>query len=167
MRQRYPVKEKCDLDKPEEHFLWALVLIPFSEKVLQPIQQNIAKVISKHLWSLGFRHVDWLRGLANEEGFIHVDDLPEQQFKLQMPHRGPQSSLNAMAIWVPMSADTPDPIVLPDVNKMTHEERAVLTEELKKYGYIKEPERYLGQTAEVVHYNQVRSDHVVKASEVL
>jgi hypothetical protein len=148
--QRFPQQKDCDPADPEQHFLWALTQIPYNHQVTQPIQPRIAKVISKHLHDLGFRHHPKL-----------------QKKKLQMPHRGQQHTLNGMSVWVPMDSEEPDPVTLPDVRSMTRHEQELMKAELENVGLIKPPERNLGRTAEVVSFRQLSSDHVAKAREIL
>lgn len=150
MGERFPNQSNCDPTKPEEHLLWGLVQIPYSDKVTQPIQTKVARVMSQHLHELGFRH--------------HPD---LQTKKLHMPHRGQQHALNAMARWVPMDAEEDEPITLPDVRKMTRAEQELMKQELKDVGVIQDPPKHLGKTAQVTSWKAIQSERVVKASEVM
>lgn len=147
---RFPQQKDCDPTKPEEHFLWALCQVPYSDRVTQPIQPNIVKAMSKHLHELGYRHHPQL-----------------QTKKLQMPHRGQQHYLNGMAVWVPMDTPDPEPVTLPDVKALTRAEQELLKGELKGVGLIPDPPKHLGTTAEITSWAAIRSDHVVKASEII
>lgn len=148
-QQRFPQQSNCDPADPQEHFLWALAQIPYGDRANQPIQPKIARVISKHLHELGFRHHPQL-----------------QTKKLQMPHRGPQQALNGLAVWVPMDSEDPDPVVLPNVRALTRQEQELMKNELKEVGLIPDPPKNLGQTAEVTSWKKVRSDHVVRARDI-
>lgn len=53
-----PTLHSCDLDDPEEHFLWALVGMPdvIGAPLIMPVPQ--LRKISRHLWDLGFRQTE-------------------------------------------------------------------------------------------------------------
>ncbi|MFE7797052.1 DUF2744 domain-containing protein [Nocardia sp. NPDC057440] len=148
--QRFPQQKDCDPTDPEQHFLWALTQIPYNHQVTQPVQPRIARVMSKHLYELGFRHHPQL-----------------QSKKLQMPYRGQQHTLNGMSVWVPMDSEAPEPPPQHNVKAMTREEQEVLKKELEDVGLIQPPQRHLGRTAEIVSYKQLKSDHVVRARDIL
>lgn len=150
MGDRFPLQKDCDPAKPEEHFLWALTQIPYSDRVTQPIQPKIAKVMSAHLHNLGFRHHPNL-----------------QKSKMQMPHRGQQHTLNGMAMWVPMDSEEPDPIMLPDVRQMTRAEQELLKQELEDIGIIKDPPKDIGPLAEITSWRDLQSTNVVRAQDVI
>jgi hypothetical protein len=151
-KRRFTQQGDCDPADPEEHFLWALTQIQMGQYEVMPIQPNTARTISKHLHELGFRHHPKL-----------------QKKKLQMPVRGQQSAYNGLARWVPMEADEPDPMVLPDVRGMTSEEREWITQELKDVGHITDPPPDIGPVARVTSWEdlQVLSQRVTTAEAVL
>lgn len=166
-QERFPRQQDCDPENPEEHFLWALTQIPYNDRVTQPIQQKIARVMSKHLTNCGFVHADYLRSKADENGYIHVSQLPEQQVKLQMPHRGQQHYMNGMAVWVPMDAEDPDPVELPNVRKLTRQEQEFIKQELEDVGVIQPPERDLGLTARTTSWKTLKAAGIKSARELL
>lgn len=145
----YVDKANCDMSKPEEHFLWALMAIPMGNEMM-PILENTARTLSKHLWNTGFRHHPKL-----------------QTRKYQPPLRGQQTNLNALARWVPIDAEEPEPIRLPDVGTMTNEEREWMISELKRHGALHEPKQELKSMAIVADWdkNQERRIKRVTSAE--
>jgi hypothetical protein len=151
-KKNFARQEDCDPANPDEHFLWALMTIPYGPKQTQPIQQNIARTMSRHLHELGFRH------------------HPKLQTKtLQMPLRGDKTNLNGSAIWVPIGTEVPEPIEdsLPNVDSMTPQEREHLDRELDKYRKIQSNPVPEHARARETSWKEVRSRHVKKASEVI
>lgn len=146
--KRFPRQEDCDMTDPEEHFFWALTQIPMGPHNNQPIQPSIARTISKHLHECGFRHFPKL-----------------QTKKQQMPHRGQQHYLNGSAVWVDINAEDPEPVHLPDVRSMTTHEKQLMVEELENIGFIKEPQKDLGKTAEIVKFSDIVPTKIKKASD--
>lgn len=138
MFERISLQADCDPTKPEEHLLWALNQIQMGNEMI-PIPPNIAKTMSKHLYELGFRHHPRL-----------------QTKKLQLPHRGQQHYMNGLARWVPMDAPEPDPVVLPDVRKMTTHEQELIETELRAIGKIVDPPPRRGILAEETSFAEVR-----------
>ncbi len=139
---RLPTQDDCDPRKSDEALLWALAQIPMNRENTQPLlmQENICRAISKHLHECGFRHIPKL-----------------QTLKMQMPHRGQQHQLNGVARWVPMDAEEPEPVELPDVKKLTVHEQELLINELKDVGRIEEPPPDMGRLAEVTSANALRA----------
>lgn len=103
---------------------------------------------SRHLWDAGFRHVDWIRRLADKDGNIHVSKLPQQKIKFQAPFRGPGHTYNNAARWVKPTEPEPQTFELPDINKMTTQEKYALAYMLDQQG-IKLPEHLKRKGAEV------------------
>lgn len=126
---RFLQQSDCDPEDPEEHFAWGLTQMPLGMNA-QTMPPNTARVMSAHLYELGFRHHPEL-----------------QKKKLQMPHRGQQHWLNAMARWVPIDEHEPDPVMLPDVTEMTVHEQELMIQELKNIGRIQDPDPDLGPLA--------------------
>jgi hypothetical protein len=164
--ERFPTQENCDMDVPEEHILWPFSAVPYGDKVTQPVQSNIGKVFSKHLVELGYVHGPWLAAQADENGYIHVDQIPKQTKKLLMPYRGQQHPLNPSAIWVDMDIEAPEPPVLPNVRAMTRHEQELMVSELEDLGLIQPPQRNLGKVAEIRKFSEIKSKHVRKASDL-
>ena len=53
-----PTQDKCDMGKPDEHFLWALLNIGDSIGAPLLVPEPILREWSKHLYLAGFRHCD-------------------------------------------------------------------------------------------------------------
>jgi hypothetical protein len=139
MKKPMPSQQECNPHDPEEHFLWALRCLPAFAGSGVITHSGFLRGWSKHLWEAGFAHRDYLAGLADENGNIHVSKLPKQQIKFQEAFRGPQHTYNNAARWV--RADEPDPevTVIPDVRQMTIQERYALAYQLHHDG-IRIPE---------------------------
>lgn len=147
--ERFPMQADCDPENPDEHFLWAVTQIPMGQEMM-PVSPNLARAISNHLYQCGFRH------------------NPELQTKKQQrPWRGQQHSMNGMGRWVPMDAEEPEPVVLPNVSAMTNHERQLIVEELRNIGFIKDPPKERGKVAYETSLAKLASDHVTTVSELL
>lgn len=107
------------MDDPEEHFLWALTSVPGMGTSPMMIPLQMAKMISKHLYESGYRH--------------HPD---LQEKKMLRPFRGQQSNLNPAGKWVPMDTPEPEPIRIPDINKLTPHEREALLAQYRAQGLL-------------------------------
>lgn len=128
-----------DFNKPEEHFGWALRNVPGMGSDVS-IPAAWAEKISAHLVEIGFIFGPHLLQYADENGNIPVAKIPVQTKKLLPPFRGPHNHFNAAVSWVPMDTPDPNPIVLPDVNKLTEQERQALLDAFRARGDIAEPE---------------------------
>lgn len=51
-----PTQDRCDMGKPDEHFLWALLNIGDSIGAPLLVPEAILREWSKHLYLAGFRH---------------------------------------------------------------------------------------------------------------
>lgn len=93
---------------------------------------------SEHLVQCGFAHRDYLEGLADENGNIHVSQLPRQSIKWQPAFRGPRSAYNNAARWV--TADTPpvEPIRIPNIHELTQQENEYMLKQYRDAGMIPE-----------------------------
>lgn len=94
------------------------------------------KAWSEHLWNCGFAHRDWLAGLADEDGNIHVSKLPNQSIKFQQAVRGPWHGYNNAARWVPANAPAPPVVNLPDIRELTIQEREAVLGQYRDMGLI-------------------------------
>jgi hypothetical protein len=129
-----PSQHEANPDDPEEHFVWALRSMPTKASSGVLIPAAITRGWSKHLWDCGFRHRDWLAGLADKDGNIPVGQLPEQTVQFQEAFRGPHHTYNPAAQWVKHGAEVPKPFVLPNVREMTTQEQHVLMYQLLEEG---------------------------------
>lgn len=56
-----PVQSECDMEKPDEHLLWALVNIGGDIGAPMLVPEAILRKWSEHLYYCGFRHVPELQ----------------------------------------------------------------------------------------------------------
>lgn len=137
-----PTQDACDLSKPEQALLWASMYIPTAGTGRQPyvFPRMMAEDFSVHYTECGFFHVDYIRSLADADGVIRVEDLPEQKKKLVRPYRGQQHALNPLGWWAPMDTPEEPAVVIQDPVAMTSHEREAQVERLRYMGYrINEP----------------------------
>lgn len=136
-----PTKDTCDQSNPDEAMLWACMYIPVMGRSPMTFPRMIGEKMSRHFVECGYVHVDNIRALADENGMVHVDQLPKQTKKFQRPYRGQQTQLNPMGSFVPMSVKDPEPVVIQDPVALTVQEREAQVERLRYMGYrINEPE---------------------------
>ncbi|ERB55484.1 hypothetical protein N806_31160 [Rhodococcus sp. P27] len=129
-----PTQSQADMDDPEEHVVWALVHLPNVGGVVQVTHPMILRAWSKHLVECGFVWAPGLAELADENGMIHVSQLPAQQIKHQPAPRGPRHQYNNAADWVPMDTPEPKKAVIPDIRALTPEENAAMLAQYKAAG---------------------------------
>ncbi len=131
-----PSQDTANMDNPQEHVVWALRNMPAFAGAGVVTHPGFLRSWSEHLWNCGFRHTDWLRSLADEDGNIHVSKLPRQTIKMQEAIRGPRHSFNNATRWV--SVETPDPPVinLPDIRELTIQENEVMLDQYRQAGMI-------------------------------
>ena len=91
--QGFPFKETCDLSKPEEFAVWALVALPGQNGAPLIMPVSYLQLVSKRLWECGFRLVE------------------EPVIKYRPPGVGDPHWMTNPGSWV--SVDTPDPPVDP------------------------------------------------------
>ncbi|WP_418345278.1 phage gene 29 protein family protein [Rhodococcus pyridinivorans] len=137
---RLPLQSTCDQSDPKTAHQWVFVELPFAENQPHTPDTRLLPLWSQRLDDAGYRHVDQIRALANEDGFIHVDQLPEQRKRFRPPHRGQQHVLNASGVWVDMNAKDPEPVAIPDPAEFTPHEQAVMRERMYHTGVLKRPE---------------------------
>ncbi len=127
-------QETARMGDPAQHLAWAMRLMPTIAGVGAVTNPATLAEWSKHLYACGFRHVSTIAELANEDGMIHVDQLPKQQIRLSEAFRGPRNSLNAAARWVPMDAPDAPPIIVPDIRDFTPNEREAVLSQFRDRG---------------------------------
>ena len=133
-------QETCNWADPKQHFAWGLQNLPTFAGIGAITHPGFLTQWSEHLYQAGFRHVDAIAQLADENGMIHVSQLPAQQIKWQPAPRGPRNVWNPAARWVPMNAPDPEPMRIPDINKLTDPEREALLGQFRDAGLIKDPQ---------------------------
>jgi len=131
-----PTKDQADMNNPEEHFLWALRNMPSFAGAGMVTHPGFLRQWSAHLWNCGFAHRDYLEGLADEDGNIHVSQLPKQTIKFQPAMRGPRHGFNNAARWVSQDTPEPVPINLPDIRELTIQENQMMLEQYRSAGMI-------------------------------
>ena len=131
-----PTKDQADMNNPEEHFLWALRNMPSFAGAGMVTHPGFLRQWSAHLWNCGFAHRDYLEGLADENGMIHVSQLPKQTIKFQPAMRGPRHGFNNAARWVSQDTPEPVPINLPDIRELTIQENQMMLEQYRSAGMI-------------------------------
>lgn len=131
-----PTQQEADFSNPEEHFLWALRNMPAFAGAGMVTHPGFLRQWSQHLWNCGFAHRDYLEGLADENGNIHVSRLPQQRLKFQPPVRGPRHGYNNAARWVSVDTPEPEPINLPDIRELTIQENQIMLDQYRHAGMI-------------------------------
>ena len=131
-----PSQAEADLSNPEEHFVWALRNLPMMAGSGMLAFSGFIRGWSKHLWECGFAHRDYLVGLADEDGNIHVSKLPKQQIRFQEAFRGPHHTYNNAARWVKEGEPDPQPVVIPNIHQLTTQEKHALLYQFKQAGMI-------------------------------
>jgi len=136
---RLPTLEECAYsDDPEVKNQWALVALPFFGTTPHTVEPQLRPEWSKHFDDLGYVWAPRLAELADENGNIHVSQLPTQKLKLRAPHRGQQHVLNNSSAWVDVNDPDPDPVMLPDMSAFTRHEQEVVAEQLRYHGVVRE-----------------------------
>ncbi|AGR46443.1 hypothetical protein ODIN_28 [Mycobacterium phage Odin] len=133
-----PSQESHDPTDPRQHVVWALRNLPMVAGVGAITHPGYLADWSEHLWKCGFRHVDALRALADEDGNIHVSQLPEQSIKFQPAFRGQRSDYNNAARWVGVDEPEPEPVRIPDIRKLTQQENRAMLAQYERDGWIKD-----------------------------
>lgn len=131
-----PSQEDADFNNPEEHFSWALRNMPTFAGIGAVTHPGFLRQWSKHLWECGFAHRDYLEGLADKDGNIHVSQLPKQTIKFQKAMRGPRHGFNNAAQWVPMDTPEPRKMRIPDIGTLTAEENEAMLAQYRAAGLI-------------------------------
>jgi len=144
-----PSQEQADLTNPQEHFLWALRNMPAFAGAGMVTHPGFLRQWSEHLWNCGFAHRDYLLGLADEDGNIHVSKLPRQLVKFQQAARGPRHNFNNAARWVSSDTPEPTPINLPDIRQLTLQENQAMLEQYRNAGMLASGEAHIPK-AEVI-----------------
>ena len=132
-----PTQEQADLDNPEEHFLWVLRNMPSAAGTGMVTHPSFLRTWSKHLVDAGCIHRDALIKLADENGNIHISQLPEQKIKFQQAMRGPSHIYNNAARWVGKDTPDPEPMHLQDIKTLTTQEQHVMAKQLIDEGIIR------------------------------
>lgn len=133
-----PSQQEHNPSEPRQHFAWALRNLPLVAGVGAITHPGYLADWSEHLWKCGFAHRDYLVGLADADGNIHVSQLPPQTIKFQPAFRGQRSDYNNAARWVGVGEPDPEPVRIPDIRKLTQQENEYMIRQYKEAGMIKE-----------------------------
>lgn len=140
MGQFIPTRESCDQDDPRTKFAWMFVAWPFiGDETFTPSDELVEKW-SKRVDDLALVDAERLRDLADENGFIHVDQLPTPKIKLLKANRGPDHTINGLSGWVGIDEPEPEPVIIPDVGVYTRYEQEIIKEQLRYHGVVKDEE---------------------------
>lgn len=143
MTARIPTPETCDQSDPASALQWVFNAWPMlGDHGVTPSPELRSKG-SKRLVELGLVHGPTLAKLADENGMIHVSQLPVQTIKLRAPHRGQQHWLNGATEWVDMDEPDLPPVVVPDMAQHTVHEQAVAAEQMYHSGVLKREELHI------------------------
>jgi hypothetical protein len=74
--------------------------------------------------------------LADENGMISVDQLPQQRIQFQKAMRGARNIFNNAATWVPVGTPAPKLIKLPVITQLTREENEAMLKQYRDAGMI-------------------------------
>ena len=129
-------QEQTNYNNPREHFEWALRSLPMVAGIGGVIPPAFLPAWSEHLFGCGFFHRDFIASLADENGMIHVDQLPRQVLQFEPAVRGPRNAYNNAARWVVEGTPPPEPIRLPDVTELTADEQAAMIDQFVNAGLI-------------------------------
>lgn len=115
-----PTRENCDLENPEEMFLWMFVALPGVKGAPMLMVMEYYRLVSQRLYDLGAR-------LACEEcGHATAPTL-----KYQLPRSGDPHWISGMGKWVTL--DTPDldePTITTVVAALSPADKAAFHKEL-------------------------------------
>ena len=131
-----PTQESHNPNDPKEHFAWALRNLPMIAGVGAITHPGYLAGWSEHLWKCGFAHRDYLEGLADENGNIHVSQLPKQVVKFQQPFRGQRHAMNNAARWVGVDEPDPEPVRIPNIRQLTQQENEAMLRQYREAGMI-------------------------------
>ena len=141
---------------PKEHFAWALRNMPTFFGTGAVTHPGILVSWSEHLFKCGFAHRDYLEGLADEDGNIHVSKLPRQTIRWQPAFRGPRSAYNNAARWVSSDAPPIEPVRIPNIHELTQQENEYMLSQYRAAGMI--PDNSPGPVVAEVHVDDTPTE---------
>lgn len=164
MADRIPTLENCDPNDPEQVLQWIAVQLPFAGQQEYTPGPDQRAAWSKRWDSLAIVYAPSLAKLADENGNIHVSQLPQPKLKLRAPYRGQQHYLNGAMQWVDIDEPEVSPVALPDMAEYTRHEQEFIAEQLRYHGVVKSDEPKM-DTAVVVDGSDLfnPADHTVSA----
>jgi hypothetical protein len=133
-------QEQTNYANPREHFVWALRNLPMIAGIGGVTHPAFLPGWSEHLYNCGFFHRDYIASLADENGMIHVDQLPRQILEFEAAARGARTAYNNAARWVTEGTPPPEPVHIPDITELTANERAAILGQFVEAGIVEEPD---------------------------
>lgn len=140
MAERLATLENTDQSDPALRHQWLFVQWPFLNGQGYTPAPDAAAEWSQRVDDCGYVHGPTLAALADENGMVHVSQIPKQKIKLLAPHRGQQHFLNGTATWVGIDEPDNPPVVIPDPAEFAVHEQAIMAERMYYTGVLKEPE---------------------------
>ncbi len=142
----FPTREVCNLDDPDEMFLWMLVGLPGQDGAPLPMPQSALRMVSRRLYNAGAR--------------FHPEHCT---IKYRPPQAGDPNILTNPGTWMGIDEPDPDPKAL--FGGLSREQKAEIR---KKFGLDDEPDKvpYVkadGSTvmvtpAQMARYNAAKKD---------
>jgi len=133
-------QEQTNYSNPREHFVWALRNLPMIAGIGGITHPMFLTQWSEHLFNCGFFHTDYIAGFADENGMIHVSQLPGQIIAFQAAARGPRNAWNNAARWDTEGSPEPAPVTIPDINELSANERAAILGQFIDAGLVEPPD---------------------------
>lgn len=157
--------EGCDPNDPKDSLRFLASALPNLGGVAYTPHQDIQEAWSERWTAMGVTTGPRIAALADENGMVHVSQLPVPTIKLRLPHSGQPHPMNGLLEWVPVDEPDVAPIRLPSADEMDVLERAVMAEDLRRVGAIPTPEPEI-VTAEVVHLNAFNPDEHIPSTVI-
>ncbi|QWS68139.1 hypothetical protein SEA_VANLEE_21 [Gordonia phage VanLee] len=124
-----PVQDTADYSDPRRHLAWMFPGIKLSDGGGLMTHPETYYNWSEHCIKAGAVHVDYIRSLANDDGFIHVSQLPHQEIERHPPTRGEDHWLNPTGKWVPVGTPREKRETVVDIDGYTAPEQAAVLEQ--------------------------------------
>ena len=134
---RIPTQQWClSQDDPKKRHQWAFVgSMVYGATARYTPDDDSLEVLSERLPLAGYVHVSDLHALADEDGSIHVSQLPVQVKKLRLPPMGQHHTLNNTSDWVDMSEPDAVAMVAQDMDAFTTEQNRNHFDQLLDKGF--------------------------------
>jgi hypothetical protein len=106
-----------------------------TDKPSMNLPTDAQQLVAIHAERVGLIHVSDVRAMANEHGWIHVNQLPQQLIRHRAPAEGPDIPINP-GTWHPVSEPEPQhyeaPPEIPDFSGLTPAQLAAMREGLRR-----------------------------------
>ncbi len=137
---RLALQSNCDQSKPDQAHQWVFTDLPFGQDQTFTPDHKLIPEWSQRLDDAGYRHVDQIRALANEDGFIHVDQLPPAAQALPAAVPRPTALPQPRGGLVRHGRAGPGAFTIPDPAAHTPHEQAAMAERMYYTGVLKRAE---------------------------